>query len=105
MKKCKHNARCRYIHGFYCEDCKTFFPKESPTYRKEELIDSIWMVLNNINVERLRAKKKPYKDVEYMQNKIGIGIKHKNYEEIISEAEKIMKKYKVNSDSATVTLK
>ena len=96
---CKHNQRARYTHGFYCEDCKTFFPKDSPTYRSDELMSSIYMVLHNIwcdtkNEECLK-----------MRDKIGIGIKHENYEELISEAEIIMEKHSKNSESASIALK
>jgi len=56
--KCNHKARIRYTHGFYCEDCNTFFDKDSPTYRADALLSSIWMVLHNINAESHRAKKR-----------------------------------------------
>ena len=59
---CIHNARCRYLHGYYCEDCDTFFHKDSDTYRSDELLQSIWMVLHNINVDLSRAGKE--KDIE-----------------------------------------
>lgn len=102
---CIHNQRCRYTHGFYCEDCKTFFPVDSPTYRSDELLSSIWMVLNNINADRQQKGKPKLSEVEAMKNKIGIGKKHENYEELIAEAETIMKKYHVTAKSATVTLR
>lgn len=92
---CAHNQICRYTHGFHCEDCNTFFPKDSPTYRSSQLLSSIWMVLHNLQ--------KP--DADAMRDKIGIGEKHENYEALIAEAEVIMAKYKVNSDSATFTLR
>lgn len=105
MENCKHNRRSRYPDGFYCEDCRKFFPKSSPTYRSGELLDTIWMVLNNINAERGQRGLEYYSDVEKMKDKIGIGIKHDNYEEIIAEAEIIMTKYNKGSESARRILK
>lgn len=104
-KNCIHNAKCRYTHGFFCEDCQKFFNINSLTYRSSELLSDIWMVLHNINAERGQAKKPYIKEIEAMKNKIGVGIKHKNYEELISEAEILMTKYNKNSQSATVILK
>lgn len=101
---CRHNARCRYTHGFYCEDCHTFFSKDSPTYRSDELLSSIWMVLHNINAELGQADKEPIEEVTELADRIGIGIKHDNYEELITEAEKLMVKYGKNSESASFTL-
>lgn len=99
-----HNQRCRYSHGFYCEDCNTFFPKDSSTYRSDELLSSIHMVLNNINVDLIRNNEEEDKDVREMMNKIGIGVNHENYEELIAEAEVIMRKYNKDADSAVVKL-
>ena len=102
---CTHNQRCRCTNGFYCEDCKIFFKKDSPTYRSDELLSSIWMVLNNINVDLYRKGLPEDPEVTRMKQKIGIGLKHENYEEIISDAETIMDKYVKNADSASITLK
>ena len=104
MSECKHNNRCRYMTGFQCEDCDTFFELSSPTYRSDELLSSIWMVLHNINAARGQAGESLYPAVELMLDKIGIGVKHGNYEELISEAEFVMKAHGVNSESANVEL-
>lgn len=104
MIECKHNQICRYTTGFYCADCKIFFENSSPTYRKTELLSEIWMVLNNINVQLYREGKPPDKDVAAMKDKIGIGQKHENYEELIEEAEIVMKKYNKDSESATLKI-
>lgn len=103
-QECIHNARCRYHDGFLCEDCKTFFGKDSPTYRSDELLSSIWMVLNNINADRHRAGLESLEDVAKLKEEIGIGKKHDNYEDIISRAEIIMAKHGKNSGSASMTL-
>lgn len=103
--ECIHNARIRYTSGFYCEDCKTFFGKDTPTYRKDELLDSIWMVLNNINANRYRAGLEPHKDVADMKERIGIYKDHSHdYEEIIAESEVIVRKYGNTFESADFVL-
>lgn len=104
INNCRHNHRYRWTHGFHCEDCDTFFHKNSPTYRSDELLSSIWMVLNNINVDEIRANRKKIPKVEKMKTKIGIGKNHTDYESIISEAEEIMAKYGKNSSSAVVQI-
>ena len=63
------------------------------------------MVLHNINVQRSREGQDKDADVKTMMDKIGIGIKHENYEELIAEATVIIEKYGKDSESATVTLK
>lgn len=42
--------------------------------------------------------------VAEMRDKIGIGIEHNNYEELIAEAEFIMTRHGVNSESCAVVL-
>lgn len=101
---CIHNQRSRYTSGYYCRDCRVFFDANSPTYRSGELLDSIWMVLNNINAERVRAKEPKIKEVADLKEEIGIGLKHKNYEDIIQRAEIVMSKYGKNSESAVVMI-
>ncbi len=102
--ECKHNQRCRYTHGFFCENCSTFFDKASATYRSGELLSSIWMVLHNISVGSRRAGGGDDAEVAAMLEKIGIGKSHENHEELIAEAEEIMEKYGVDSDSAMMRL-
>lgn len=101
---CIHNARCRFTHGFLCEDCDTFFAKDSPVYRAGELLSSLWLALNNINAERLQRGELRAADVAAMRDKIGIGVKHDNYEQLITEAEQVLSRYGRNADSASVTL-
>ena len=103
--ECKHNQRSRYTDGFFCDNCQTFFSKESPTYRKDEYLSRLWMVLNNINVDLFRAGKEKLKDVSDIKEEIGIGLVHDNFEDIITRAEAIIKKYNSTPDSATVLLK
>lgn len=101
---CVHNQRERYSDGYYCNDCKTFFSKDSPTYRQTELLSSIWMVLWNVNAERVQTGLIRLDEVSALADEIGIGKLHDNYEELISKAEVLMAKHGKNSDSATVLL-
>lgn len=102
---CSHNRRYRWTHGFQCEDCNTFFPNDSPTYRSGELLSSIWMVLNNINVDSRRAGGPLLDDdADALQDKIGIGKTHENYEELIAEAEVIMARHGKNKESASMPI-
>jgi hypothetical protein len=102
---CAHNARYRWTTGFQCEDCNTWFAKDSPTYRSGELLSSIWMVLNNLNVDSRRAGGSLLDDdADALQTRIGIGKKHENYEELIAEAEVIMARHTLTSDSASMGL-
>ena len=103
--KCSHNQRCRYTTGFYCEDCGMFFSKGSRTYRSGEKLSDIHMVLHNIRADSIRNGQKPDIDVQQMMDKIGIGIKHENYEELIFDSESILKRYNKDSDSSSLTIK
>ena len=103
---CTHEHICRYTTGFHCEDCHKFFDKSSPEYRGGgEMLSGIWMTLNNIGVDLYRAGKPKDPEVEAMMEKIGIGERHENYEEIISEAEVVMSKYGKTEDSSSMPLK
>jgi len=62
------------------------------------------MVLWNLNVARVREGKKKNPIITAMVDKIGIGIDHDNYEEIIEEAEMIMTRHGVNAESASVDI-
>ena len=101
---CRHNNRYRWTNGFHCRDCDTFFPKDSSTYRSDELLCSIWMVLNNINVELGRAGEAIDQEVAEMKELIGIDKIHNNYEDLISQAEIVMERYKKTADSATIPI-
>lgn len=102
--KCTHSHRCRYTHGFYCEDCATFFDKDSPTYRSGELLSSIWMVLHNIDADSVGSGGPEILEALTMRDKIGIGKQHEDYEALIAEAEAVMAKYGTTSSSATLVL-
>lgn len=49
-----HNHRCRFIHGFFCNDCGTFFPKDRQTFMRYEYMFTLWGVLHTIQTECLR---------------------------------------------------
>lgn len=101
---CKHNRRSRFTSGFYCNDCDTFFSKNTPTYRSDELLSSIWMVLWNIKVDMKRKKKPEDQNVKHLLDEIGIDKQHENYEELISRAEILIEKYGKNSESASIIM-
>lgn len=101
---CIHDQRTRYTHGFFCDDCHTFFGEDSPTYRSDELLSSIWMVLHNINVKRFRASLPIDQEIADLKEEIGIDKKHDNYEDMIKRAEIAMKKHAVSSESASLVL-
>jgi len=44
---CNHNARCRYTHGYQCEDCNRFIKKDTLEYFMTEGYSDIWMALHN----------------------------------------------------------
>jgi len=105
MSECIHNATTRYVDGFYCNDCQIWYDKDSTTYRSTHLLESIYLVLNNINVEQWRTNGTMIIEVGRMKEKIGIMVKHKNYEELISQAEVIMSRHGKHSNSPTIQLK
>ena len=104
MKDCDHNNRMRFTDGFHCSDCQTYFPKDSPTYRRDELLNSIELVLWNIHVDLRRAFGAETSDALEMSNKVRHGYSRDGYEDLIAEAEVIMRKYGKTCESATVVL-
>jgi len=105
---CDHNDRLRYDIGFHCYDCNEFFHKDSPTYRSGELLSSLWMAVHNQCVYLSRDDKKDtdeYRELDAMRDKIGIGKKHDNYEEIITEAESVLSKRNSSAESVNIYLK
>lgn len=101
---CLHRHTCSYTSGFYCEDCGNFFDKASPTYRSTALLTSLAMVMNNINADRCRSGRHGDEDVDAMVDKLIATKPDDDYEGVIAEAEIIMLKYNVNSESASVTI-
>jgi hypothetical protein len=102
--ECTHNQRRRYEHGFYCDDCGTFFGVGSATYRNDELLSAIWMVLSNIDAHSRQAGGPEVVDALTMRDKIGIGLRHEDYEALIAEAEDVMHRHGVTSASADMIL-
>jgi len=101
---CIHDARTRGTEGFFCRDCDQYFHKDSPTYRSGELLSSLWMALNNISVGSFRAGKGDIREALDMKAKIGIGVAHDNYEDLISEAEGLLAKYGRDVNEAYVVI-
>jgi hypothetical protein len=101
---CEHNHRCRYTTGFFCEDCHTFFDKDSPTYRSGEYLSELWMACHNINARALQAHQPERKDALAMRDRIGIGLVHPDYEALIAEVEAFLTQNNTSPDSATLVL-
>lgn len=92
---CSHNKRSRSTTGFQCTDeCGQWFSKDSPTYRKDEYMSSLWMHLHNTGIY-LRTNDIDDTAIVAMKDEIGIGIKHDNYEELITKAEALIKRTKL----------
>jgi hypothetical protein len=51
-----HNKRARFTHGYLCETCERFIPKDSLEYFMTEELSSIWMALNNREVKFRRGE-------------------------------------------------
>lgn len=51
----EHNQRIRYKSGFFCEDCWTWFSRDSDTFRRCELPSRLWCVVHNIGARASRA--------------------------------------------------
>ena len=105
LSKCVHNHRMRFTTGFFCEDCGQFFAKDSPTYRSDEYLGTLWMACHNVNAAALQAGKPEIPEAIAMRDKIGVRKKHANYEELIAEAEAFLAKHGSSSSNATVTLR
>lgn len=102
LPRCEHNQRCRYVDGFWCEDCDTFFPKDGAVYRSGELLSTLWMVLHNISAESEQRGGPKITDALRMRDRIGIGVRHADHERLIRDAERVMRKHGVTADSANV---
>ena len=67
-------------------------------------MSSLWMACHNINARALQAGKQEVAEATAMRDKIGIGVRHANYEELIAEAEAVLAKYGSHGDAAIFTL-
>jgi hypothetical protein len=106
---CFHNQRCRYTHGFYCEECHQFFPLDSPTYRSGEMLENIGLVLWNLNVKQYREGLPPFDDCKAFlakmdANRIEGEYRYRDPEILIAEAEAIMKSHGATAKDATLTI-
>lgn len=109
---CDHKGQEAWTDGLLCLDCGKFFHISSAYYRSTQYLQDLWMALHNLNAERYQTKLahykgpvlEPYPEVTAMRDKIDIGVKHANYEEIISEAEAVLAKYNYPVESVFVPL-
>ena len=102
---CTHNHRCRYTHGFLCEDCHTFFPKESATYRSGELLSDLSCVFWNLNVDACRKGLPKRQDCLDMCDRLNQLQPGGDHEALIADAELLLAKYGAKATDATVELK
>jgi hypothetical protein len=110
--QCKHNQRCRYTTGFFCEECKTFVKMGSDEYFMFEGFDSWWMVIHNIwcRLSKGEVKEIAGGDTQValvLRDRIGVGAKGRSLNELRaleSEAAAFAKKYGDNAESATCVL-
>ncbi len=64
---CKHNNRVRYMNGFKCLDCNTFFDKDTKVYKLSEGLSDLWCVLHNYTCDN---PDKRTKEIETIKKKI-----------------------------------
>jgi hypothetical protein len=94
---CTHNNRTRYTDGYRCTEpdgCGLWIEAASPEYRQDEYMSTLWMKLNNVGVD-LREQGKADNKIMAMKRDIGIGIKHENYEELITKAETLIREQRL----------
>lgn len=102
----KHNSRCRYTHGYLCEDCYRFIPKGSLEFFVTEEITSIWMVLRRGESEiNLTKELEELKDLVYHTNRY---LRELNKQELESERDRIyglLRKHNLKSSDCAIILK
>lgn len=100
--ECPHRHRCRFVHGYLCEDCRSFFPRESETYRRTEWPDELSMVLHNINVQIVREGGERIPEID----QAGDDLRPRPCpERAIVAAERMVAKYAGLAETATVVLR
>jgi hypothetical protein len=65
-----HNQRCRYTHGFQCDDCNTFFPRESEEYIRTEEFPNFDISIHNMKAYFYRAKMEIPQEVLDLETRI-----------------------------------
>lgn len=106
-RKHPHNARCRYTHGYKCEDCGEFIKSGTLEYFMTESISGIWMTLNNRHIKHELPK-----DVKELMDKIWTSDDDFIYNLTETEAEEfridtyaILAKHGIIDDESSITLK
>lgn len=101
-----HNARCRYTHGYICEDCGSFINKDTLEYFMTEGCSDIWMALHNRNTKTEISNE--LKDLMYklqsFDNNYLSTLTKREAEKFKNETYKILLRYNILDTEATVTL-
>lgn len=104
-RKWPHNQRMRYLQGFYCEDCDTFYPRKSETYQRYEYVDTLYLVVANIGGDFFRSKKPIPTEIVSMKNRLEDGEKSAELNVLIKEALALIRRYGKTDRSAIIILK
>lgn len=106
--QCVHNAGTHYTSGFKCDDCGVFLRSDSPRYIASWGLNSILLVMHNINVDRSCAGLTIDPDVAALEADIDVGSLHgerSNWKELYERALILMLRHNVNQNSATLELR
>lgn len=105
--KCRHNARCRYTHGYQCEDCNKFIKQGTLEYFMTEGCSDIWMALHNRGIKGVL-----HNDLNALKIKLATfnndyikTLTEKEAEIFMTETYDILSLHNVLDTEATVTLK
>lgn len=91
---CTHENQCLYTHDFFCEDCGSFFPKDSATYRRHVHLTDLRLECHNVSARSWQASKVIVPEALALADKISAAGAPDNYEELIAEAESFLAKYR-----------
>lgn len=104
---CAHNNRCRYTNGFYCDDCEIFFPKNSPTYRREEYPFTLILVIHDIRADCLRNGKAVPPEVRELMDRLEQAkrLSDAGLDMVLTDALVFIHSHGQTDESATVEIK
>lgn len=102
---CMHNARCRYTHGYYCEDCGDFINKGTLEYFMTEGVIDIWMAIHNRSTEyKLNEKLTDLKESLFDKNYLN-SLNEAGAIEFRKNVYDILGRHGILDNEATVELK
>lgn len=89
-QKYPHNQRCRHTNGYHCDDCNTFFEKESEDWKRTEGLSDCWMILHNINAMCLRSKADTPSDVLELRKEYDVLSERQAFEIPMNEVQSML---------------